>query len=96
MKHAPVRGAACGQLDLDQHLVGCERGGEKAAEEIAEAAIHRPPGRRVRRMRAPMAPDDGGQLGSRIGMCKVAADRAAIADLRVGDVRQRFGKQRAG
>jgi hypothetical protein len=39
--------------------------------------------------------DDRGQLGCRIGVRQAAADRAAVADLRVCDEGERVREQRA-
>ena len=80
-----------GKGDLHQHFIDLDVGRQQTLEEfgcgnLAFAlggfdAHTRPHCNRNRR-----------QFGSRVGVGQVAADRSPIADLRMGDVRQRVGE----
>ena len=87
------RGGPRRQMHLGDDLVGLERGGERALEEIggldgarAGLADHRD--FRIAGLR------NAGHLGRRIGVREAAADGAAVADLVMRDVRDRFLQQR--
>ena len=83
------------QFHFHQHLVGLERGGQRADEKIRRGD----PSLAVRRLRAQPAGQrqhDGRHFGRRIGMREIAADGAAIADLRMRDMRQRLVRRAAG
>ena len=82
-----------GEGNLDQHLVRLQRRRERADEELiaGEPTI------------APFAPDvvarvqghgDRGQMAGGVGVGDVAAEGAAVPDLRPGDVGHGFGQQR--
>ena len=92
-KQAPESAARDRQLDFGQHLIRLERGGQRADKEIARLdpafASHR-----LGVQTAAEREHDRRHFGSRIGMRKIAADGAAIADLRMRDDRQRFGDER--
>ena len=96
-RHFQKAGAGIGrrdrQFDFGQHLIRLERGGQRADKEIARLdpafAAHR-----LRVQTAAEREHDRRHFGSRIGMREIAADGAAIADLRMRDDRQRFGDER--
>ena len=80
-------------MNFGDDLVGLERRGQRALEEVggldgARAALADRGDDRV----AGLA--DAGHLGRRIGMRDAAADRAAVADLVVRDMRHRGLEQR--
>jgi len=73
-----------GQFDLDQHFIGLKVGRQRAREEIRcrdQTFLFGRPNAET----GFQGERDRGKFGGRIGMRKIAADRAAIADLGMGD-----------
>ena len=79
--------------DLDDHLVGCERGLEEADEEVGRSDLA-PAARSLHHDRGVQRKDGGGQVGCGIAVRERAADRAAVADLGVADERRRVPQER--
>jgi hypothetical protein len=74
--------ARLGDADFGQQLAGRQGGPEQAAEELAGPDLA--PSRRAERdQRRFEREDDRGQVTGRIAVRQRAADRAAVADLRV-------------
>ena len=81
------------QLDFDEHLVIAKRGGEGTGEEGAR--VDRAMALRRLEMKTGVErKHDRRELGRGIGMREVAAECAAVADLRMGDVRHRLEEER--
>ena len=94
MKQARRTRPGEGQFDLHEHFVGLQRRGERAGEKI----LCGDPSFRFVRLYAHSAvkrQDDGRHFRRWVAVRKVAADGAAIADLRMRDMRQGFGASAA-
>jgi hypothetical protein len=90
----PGRGRAR-HLDLREQLVGLERGGQEAADEVLRSA--RPPRPGVSKMKDGVEGDHaGGQLGGGVGVGQAAPDGAARSRLQVPDERGRLGEKGRG
>ena len=85
-----------GKHDLHQHLIGRDIGREQRRRKNPTRRPRRSLACRLDPHPRPHGDRDRRQFGGRIGMRQVAADGAAIADLRMGDMRQRVGEQRTG
>jgi hypothetical protein len=79
-------------LHADQELSGGESSREETREEVDRPD---PPlaGKTSENERGIQRDHHRGKLGARIGVGEAAAERAATPDLRVRDVRHRFGQQ---
>ena len=91
--HEPAATLPHREVDRGEDLVGLERGGPGALEEVGGRDAARRAGAGglelgVERER------DRGQLGGGVGMGDRTADGAAVADLEVADHRQRLGDER--
>ncbi len=85
-----------GHLDLREQLVGLERGGQEAADEVLGAARPRA-ARALRRWKtASRAIMQAGSSAAGIGVGQAAPDGAARPGLQVTDERRRLGEQRRG
>ena len=88
-----MRGRATGKLHLDQHLVRLSAV-VSAPTKKSRASIQRSPRTDWACSRPPSASTIAGISDAGIGMREIAADGAAVADLRMRDVRQRLGDER--
>ena len=90
----PVESPSFGTRDLDEHLAGPERGLEHAGEELGgrhDALAALAPRDELRAERE----HHGRQVGGRVAVGERAADRAAMAHLRVADLPGRVRDDRA-
>jgi hypothetical protein len=90
---AAVVRAGAGQLDRRDDLALAQRRLQQAGEEVARRHTPLPPARDEHH-RGVQRHDAGRQLGGGIGIGQAAADRAAVADRRMGDQRRGLGQQR--
>ena len=82
-----------GHPDLRQELLRAEGRGEEALVEVGGGDLPRPV-RALGDVRRAEGERRGGQVGRRIGVGDRAADRAAVAHLRIADLAGRVGEQR--
>ena len=90
----PLTLHSCRNVDRDEQILLPERGRHHALEEtvrIDGAASTRSRDGEAR----VQSREDGRQIGRRVGVRDIAADRAAVPDGRVADLRRRFRKRRA-
>ena len=93
MKQAPERGGATGSSTSISISSGASAVVSAPTKKSA-ASIQRSPRTDCARSLAAEREHDGRHFGGRIGMREVAADGAAVADLRMRDVRQRLVDER--
>ena len=90
---APAGTVHLRHADLGEHLVGRERGGEEALEEVGRRDLAGAV-RALRHVGGTERQRVGGQVARRVAVGDRATDRAAVTHLRIADVAGRMGEQR--